>query len=510
MKSPIFSLKKCLKRFIGIFLIIAFVGCDNFLNTKPETFESNENFYTSDDQFIQAVNGSYARLQDWILQAHVLEEMRSDNTTFDQQLNKGVTRSLSKPEWFVMDSNEREVHNAWNAIYTGIKDINVPLAQIDKGIEKGNLSQDLGERLEGELKFLRAYFYFTAVRFWGDIPLLLEPVKGGLEAFEIEQTSKAEVYEVIIQDLMKAESVLPKSYSGSDRGRVTSGAAKTLLAKVYLTRGEYIEAEQKLREVVNSNQYSLLSNYSDIFDSNNKYHAESILEVQFKEGDEGESSNFIYQFAPVSSFPEIIPVEVSDGTWGRNLPTRELVNNYEEGDIRKEVSIGFFDRHDIDNIPYIAKWEETTNTDFSRTNHNWPLLRYADVLLMLAEAINEQGYAPGEPFDLLNQVRNRANLSSLGPANLPDQQAFREALLRERRVELAFENHRWADLIRFDVAVETMRNHGQNISENPTTPYTAVNPLHSNAYDVQPYMLLYPIPETELIRNPNIVQNSGY
>src|SRR5699024_9822031 len=283
-----------------------------------------------------------------------------------------------------------------------------------------------------------------------------------------------------------------------------------LLAKVYLWKEDYSNAESLLREVINSDNYSLIQNYADIFSPQNKNNAESIFAVQFQEGDKGESSNFIYQFAPVGSFPEIIPKLVGDGMWGRNLPTREMVSTYEDGDLRKAASIGFFDREDIDDIPYVKKWEEATDPDFARTNHNWPVIRYADVLLRLAEAINEQGYDSGEPFDLLNKVRHRADLSSLTPNDVPDQEAFRRALLHERRVELAFENHRWFDLIRFGQAVDRMNEHGQIETEDPATPFTSIMTLDPNAYEVEPYMLLYPIPENELIVNPNMEQNPGY
>lgn len=495
---------------LGVSLALLITGCEDFLQPNPETFPTNETFFKSDDQFLQAVDGAYAGLQNWILQAHVLEEGRSDNTTYDNQLNRGVLQTLTRLDWFVLDTSEGEISSAWNTIYGGIKDINVPLSKIQPGIKNGNLDEALGIRLEGELKFLRAYYYFTAVRLWGNIPLMLEPLESGLKAFEISQAPQEEVFNTIIQDLEYATSNLPESYSGADVGRVTNGAAKTLLAKVYLWRENYSNAESLLRDVVNSGNYALLDNYADIFDPQNKNNAESIFEVQFQEGDKGESSNFIYQFTPVGSFPDVIPKLVGDGTWGKNLPTRELVGAYEDGDLRKETSIGFFNRTDTDSIPYVKKWAHATDPNFARTDDNWPVMRYADVLLLLAEAINEQGYETGEPFSLLNEVRDRAGLSSLTSTDLPNQEAFREALLRERRVELAFENHRWYDLIRFGVAVERMNAHGQVATQNPATPFTPVTPLNPDAYNVESFMLLYPIPENELIINPNMEQNPGY
>src|SRR5699024_10207139 len=163
-------------------------------------------------------------------------------------------------------------------------------------------------------------------------------MESGMEAFEIIQATQQEVFSTIIHDLEYATSNLPETYTNDNVGRVTRGAAKTLLAKVYLWKEDYSNAESLLREVINSDNYSLIQNYADIFSPQNKNNAESIFAVQFQEGDKGESSNFIYQFAPVGSFPEIIPKLVGDGMWGRNLPTREMVSTYEDGDLRKAAS----------------------------------------------------------------------------------------------------------------------------------------------------------------------------
>ncbi|MFH5832174.1 RagB/SusD family nutrient uptake outer membrane protein [Halalkalibaculum sp. DA3122] len=488
---------------------VSMVGCENFLQPEPESIATSETFFQNDDQFIQATDAAYNQLQQWVLQAHVLEEARSDNTHFDNGLNRGVLRSLVRIDWFVLVSDEPEIENAWNTLFTGIKDANLPLSKLEDGIQNGAIDSDLGQRLEGELKFLRAYFYFTAVRLWGNIPLILEPFNSGLNTFEITQSPTDEVYDAIIQDLQDAESLLPAGYDNANLGRATSGAAKAVLAKVHLWRGNYADAETKLREIINSNRYSLLADYSDIFDPQNKFNSEMIHEVPFKEGSEGESSNFLFQFSPVGGFPEVIPTLVGDGTWGKNLPTWQLVDAYDEDDERKEVSIGYFDPGGA-NVPYIKKWDEATDENFPRTNHNWPLIRYADVKLMLAEAINEQGYDTGEPFDLLNEIRDRAGLSALTPVDLPDQESFRQALLNERRFELAFENKRWYDLVRSGTAVETMRAHGEEAVENPSTPFTETTPLDENAFNVESHMTLYPIPENELILNPNMEQNPGY
>ena len=280
-----------------------------------------------------------------------------------------------------------------------------------------------------------------------------------------------------------------------------------LLAKVYLTRGDFGNAQTQLNSIVNSGQYRLLENYADIFDPANKNHAESIYQVQFREGPEGESSNFIYQFGPVASRGVVFLGPQSSP--GRNIPTNDMVEAYEENDLRRDVSIAFFDR-DPSPLYYVNKYNNDTDPDFPRTPDNWPLYRYADALLMLAEVINEQGYQVGRPFELLNMIRMRAGLPELTPSDLPNQEAFRDALAQERRVELAFENHRWFDLVRTGKAIEVMTAFGIQEVANPTLVPPDFVPYGPQSFNITAEKLVYPIPVRELELNPNITQNPGY
>jgi hypothetical protein len=448
-------------------------------------------------------------MQKFILNAHFLQEGITDNTTYDNHLDQGSLggrRQWGFMDQFKMTSDAVLVSDAWSLIYNSIKDSNVLLSYLPTA----DIDQNAREQFEGEGKFFRAYFNFIAVRYWGDVPLLLNPVTTADEAFAITRSPVEEVYQAIIQDALYAKSVLPESYpSADDKGRITSGAAKILLAKVYLTRHEYAKAETELREITGSNGYALLENYADIFDPANKNHSESIFEVQFKEGDEGESSNFMYQFAPVGSRGSVILGPESGGSGGRNLPTLDMVQAYEPNDLRKDVSIGSIMRSG-ETVYYVAKYDHDTDPNFARTPDNWPVYRYGDALLMLAEAINEQGYRTGEPFDLLNQIRNRAGLSSFTPGDLPDQEAFRNAIAHERRVELAFENHRWFDLLRTGKAIEVMTAYGIKEMANPTLSPPDFLPYDSNSYNINPDKLLYPIPSDELNKASNMAQNPGY
>ena len=492
----------------GAILTLLFtLSCsEDFLEVTPNYFLTEGDFYKTEGDFEQAVIGVYGKLQDFTLQAHILQEGISDNTTYDNQLdqgNLGGGRQYGFIDQWIMTSNAGPISESWDIIYGAVKDCNFALA----GLESADIDEDVAKQVEGELKFLRAYFYFTAVRYWGDIPLILEPITTAEDAFAITRSTTEKVYEAIILDAGFAASALPSSYTGNNIGRVTSGAATMLLAEVYMTRHEYGKAETELRKIVGAPQYGLLDNYADVFNPAMKNHKESIFDVQFKEGDEGESSNFMYQFAPKGARgiiilgPEVNP--------GRNIPTRDMVNAYEEGDLRKDISIGYFDRNPSP-LYYVKKYDHDTDAEFSRTPDNWPVYRYADAMLMLAEAINEQAFSTDEPFDLLNDVRERAGLTTpLTTTDIPDQSSMRYALLHERQVELAFENHRWFDLIRTGKAIEILTAHGERERANPTLSPPDFLPVTSESFQISEDKLIFPIPISELNKNPNLLPQNG-
>ena len=497
---------KILRGFL-LFSLLFTISCqEDFLEVTPNYYLTEGDFYKTVGDFEQAVIGVYGKLQQFTTQAHILQEGISDNTTYDNQLDQGSLGGFQQfgfiDQW-LMKSDANTFSNSWNLIYGAVKDCNFALA----GLESAAIDEDVAKQIEGELKFLRAYFYFTAVRYWGDIPLLLEPVTTSEEAFAITRSSTEEVYQAIIQDAEYAASALLPSYSGNDVGRVTAGAANMLLAEIYMTRHEYSKAETKLRKIVGSPIYGLLPDYAEVFNPSNKNSKESIFEVQYKEGEEGESSNFMYQFAPVDSRGDVVVGPEAGGN-GRNIPTLDMADAYEEADLRKDISIGYFDRNPSP-LYYVKKYDHDTDTEFSRTPDNWPVYRYADALLMLAEAINEQNFNAGEPFDLLNQVRNRAGLESLTSADASNQDALRYVLLQERRVELAFENHRWFDLIRSGKAIEILTAHGVRERANPTLDPPDFLPVTDESFRISEDELIFPIPVKELNKNPNLLPQNG-
>lgn len=494
---------------VSIFLLISQACSSDFLDlTDPNAVTADE-FYKNEKQVEQAVNGTYGILQNIILSQYELNELPSDNTTvhIDVQDRGQVDRVWAMDLWTYEASNFN-INRIYNLTYNALHNINTVL----KRMENATLSQTKRDQFKGELLFQRAYHYYNLVQYFGDAVLLTEPVTSPAESYTIGRSPVQEVYSQIIRDLIEASTLLParNSLAGRDKGRASQGAANALLGKVYLTLKDYPNAIAALRRVQGQG-YALLPNYGDIFVPSNKNHVESIFEVQFQGGNNlGEHSNFIYQWAPLRSqgvitgFPAI-------ATNGYNVPTRSMIRAFETGDKRKDVSLkeGYFNlAGQWVPIPYINKFNHP-HTVPGRTDDNWPVLRYADVLLMLAEAINEQGGPTGEAVGFLNEVRTRAGLAPLAGLNQTD---FRNAVMRERRVELCFENHRWFDLKRtmaISELTQFLNLHGQEERTNPAETRSGL-PFNSNDYQFQNFKALFPIPDRQVVLSPAINQNPGY
>lgn len=487
-------------------LILLLCGCsDDFLDLQPKTFQNSSAFYKTEAQFELAVNGIYAPLQAiYNNSMWTLAEMRSDNTTY--QANHPVGAYLANvdiDEFQVQDGNS-VVASFYNNAYASISRSNIVLDRI----VGANFDQDKKDQFIGEAKFLRAFNYFNLVRICGDVILTLHEIETTDGALSGTRASASVVYDAILADVTDAIELLPNP--AIKDGRATEGAARTLLAEVYMTQGDFPSAITQLREVA-SLGYHLLDDYADIYDPANKNNAESIFEIQYLEGEFGTHSSFMYLFAPIGSGGSVAYFPIAAGAnSGWNIPTPDMIAAYEPGDLRKEISLseGYVNsKGAFVAVPYVKKYQHPHAVRY-QTNDNFPVYRYADALLMLAEALNEVGFVPdGEAFDLLNQVRDRANLAPKTSANadpnlqVANQEAFRRAVAQERRVELAFENHRWFDLVRTGKAVEVMTGHGEMMKQQFTLyypkPYEDIN-------------LLYPIPARERKLNQALTQNPGY
>lgn len=504
-----------MEKFKILIILMVFIfmnSCKNdFLDLVPFTSESAGGFYQTEEQMNQAVMGCYSTLQSYTKKAWIFEEMQSDNTTIDFTADAGTIGNKYSAMTFQMESDNTDLRDVWRILYNGISNVNYTLSKLPES----EASDAAKKQFDAELKFLRAYIHFVAVRYWGDIPLVTKPVSVD-DAFSLGKSSVDEVYAQIINDLKDAEAGLPVKYSNNaDLGRVTKGAALTMLGHVYLTKHEYANAVTELRKVQNSGAYQLATDYKNIWGVANENGPESIFEVQYMEGEEyGQYNEFQRLFSPLHGTKTGNYPTYTGGAY--NIPTKSLLAAYEQGDLRYTASIvteTVVEKYPtgVDSTFVVGatlKYFSANRTVANHNGNNWIVYRYADVLLMLAEALNEQGYN-AESFALINQIRSRAGLEGLKQANVTDQSAFRLAIEHERRVEFAFENKRWFDLVRTGRAIDVITAFGQAEIANPTTPVNPVHPVTPGSYIINDFELIFPIPVEEIKIN-DIGQNPGY
>ncbi len=490
-------------------ILIIIAGCivfgcdeDGFLNETPVSELSTKSFFETAGQFEQAVNASYTNLitlsgneslsnSDGIFWA--MGEMRSDNTTYQNNTTDQSGHVLWETDKFTMNAENGYVSGAWNNCYEGIGKCNIVL-KYSAGKEFGEK-----ERCIAEVKFLRALYYFTLVKTFGDVPLVTEPAGSYTEAFEGNKRVPADlVYEQIISDLNDAKQNLPKGYLSSDKGRATEGAARTLLAKVLMWAGRYDEAVTELEAVVAGQQYTLLDDYASVFSINNENNEEIVFSVQCIEGTYGLGSANMYRFTPWNAESRYLPHAQIVARTGMNIPTEDLMNSFEDGDKRLAmIDTSYTDEvngtYHGNIVPFTRKFWDPDHAVQYVTGTDFPLFRYPHVLLMLAECYLREG--GGDPVPLVNKVRTRAGLPALSSVTLDD-------IIHERRIEFHCEADRWDVLVRTGKAGEVMAAHGAKEKANRPTVITstAFNKIN----------LLFPVPSGVLETDPTMEQNPEY
>mgnify|MGYP005846979047 CR=1 FL=1 len=457
-------MKKLIILLLGIYLLSS---CDDFTTITPISEVTVESSFNTASDFELAVNGAYQALQltgNYGLNYIMVQEMRADNS-FNGGGPTGLAESIEEIDVFGVLPRNGNIENVWRDSYNGINRTNAIL----DNIEDADFDPDLRDIIKGEALFLRSLYYYHLALTFGNIPLRLQVTRTPSE--QINQVPASEVFNQVIGDLDQARQLLPQQFTDQeDIGRATSGAANTLLAKIHLITGNNQAAEDALRRVINSNQYRLLDDFSNLWGAENENNAESIFEVQFKSGGTGTGSAYVDMFTDTPA-----------GVGGGNAPqgvTESIEEAFETGDLREAATI-FEEPAQLS----VTKYQGETFTELD-SDLNFMVFRFADVLLMLAEAIGESD----EAYQLINQVRERAGLDEIGPTT-PG--TFDEKLLQERRVELAFENHRWYDLKRFNVAKQVMADH-------LNMPESEIN-------------LLFPIPQREIdVSNGELIQNPEF
>lgn len=483
---------------LSFLFVILLAGCeDSFLEIPSKTTLSSTVYFKTQSDFQQAINGAYSPLRalyNGSAGAWAMGELRSDNTTYKFNPND---RGTIQPEYikdFINDANngvsERKYY--WN--YQLIARVNQILDLID-GV---NFDAAAKNNIKGQAYFLRAFAYFDLVQYFGKVPLHLKTVQS-MDQTALPLSSTDEIYTQIISDAQQAASLLPDKAT-QEKGRVTSGSAKALIGNVYIVLKRWADAETVLKSITG---YSLLSNYADVFDPAQKNSSESIFEIQFKQGTEGFASNFFYTFLvqPITA-DEVKAVtgitEVARTIEGYNIPTPDIIDAYETGDLREDASIGYLIAGGV-SYPYIKKYAHA-HTLTNNTDDNWPVYRYSEVLLFIAEALNEQTGKQAEAITYLNMVHAHSR-TGLSPISLTGQTEIRDAIIKERRVELAFENKRWLDLVRTNTAETVMKAYGARVKANPQAYYfpegITVSPSAYTKID-----LLFPLPSSEAALSP--------
>ena len=519
-------MKKILILIIGI---IFTVSCsEDFINLDPPSNLSSAGFYKTQVDINQAVLSTYAGLRlIYNDTGYRLGEIRSDNTGWSW-LPGNPEYQLEIDEFatpLLVDNGYTE--NCWDDCYNVILRANIVIGRAG---EAEFTNENLRNQYIAEAKFIRALSYFWLNRVFGGFDLnnqlsgviKVETEITPKEAYELGRAPLEEIYNLIIEDLKFAEQFLPEEYESSDKGRVTKGGATGLLGKVYmvmagypLNKGNeyYNLAIQKFESLISNSQFSLVPSYKDLFDVNNKNTSESLFEVQYQKGGPGgeTGSPWNNSFAPRFSDKEVVLV---GNKGGANAPTGDMSNAYEYGDPRKYVSMrdGWISDATgaFQNDRYVTKYYDVATSGDDNGN-NWIALRLADIYLLYSEALVRTNGNKNTALEYLNKIRQRARNTEGNPnidppadllqdyafADFPNDQAFLLAIEKERRVELAFEDHRWFDLVRTNRAKEVM------IAEQAADGY----PDFIWSDD----MLFYPIPMKVMQGNPGkIIQNKGY
>ncbi|WP_106596353.1 RagB/SusD family nutrient uptake outer membrane protein [Dyadobacter jiangsuensis] len=474
-------MKKILLLIMGIF---SFTACTD-LNEDPASLITTEQFYKTESDALAAVTAVYnAALNNGGLTMynrlfHLAFEIMSDDAIAGLRVTNADVRTISV---LAHSTTNDRVDELWKESYVAINRANIAIARIP-GIE---MDATLRTRLVNETKFLRGLLYFNLVRLWGDVPLILEE-NGSLsnEAIQVARTPKEDVYKQIIQDLTDAEA-LPSSFTGANAGRATGGAAKSILAKVYLTRQEWDKAAAKSLEVINGPYgYDLFENFADVFNVATKNGKEHIFSVQCKSNVNGQGNRLASSATPVG-----IPGVASAGT---DEPHADVYKLFSDKDKRRDVT--FFTSlvspttgKEITFPPRFFKYFDPAQiVNPTESAKNIPVIRFAEILLIYAEALNEGSGPTADAYAAVNRVRKRAGLDALSGLS---KDGFREAVYLERRLELMFEFQRWFDLVRTKRMITALHAAGK-----------------TNAAEKH---YLHPIPQREMDLNPKLLQNPGW
>jgi hypothetical protein len=530
---------KRLNYFIITAILLGTASCKKIVDVDPISNEVASQYYRNYSEVNIALTGCYNGLQEPLLTEWMLTELRTDNA---KQRSTGSTTNanveLNQLNLYTASAQHQQIYNYWLSTYKNIRNINYVLRSLGVSYQNGQLvygqptatvTDAQKAQLIGQALFLRAYHYFNLVRLFDGVFIVTQPVIPS-ESKSVNRSSITDCYQLIMADLQAAASQLPQNKYGqipsADVGRANAWAAKALLAKVYLTlpSPRTADALTLLNDVISNSGYGLETSFANVFSINNEMNREILFTVRFKSGLVGLGNPMANSFAPASSGDAVVN---GDGN-GFNYPTTNINSAYRTSttsftDARKPVTIGVYAGS---TTPYyVGKFVSKVLVKNDAEN-DFPVIRFSDILLLKAEATGYDGPA-GTAVGIINQIRERAGAGNYttgsftaafykypatGTGAITTQAAFLTALLDERRLELAFENQRFFDLVRMGQTVAVIQAYYASEYTSHYGRYTPVIPLASLQANITPQKLILPIPQREIDTNNEIriEQNPGY
>lgn len=498
---------------IIIFLICfaSINGCMD-LEENPVGLLAPESYFKTADDAQNAVNGAYAEFASETLYGRKIQITLSLLSDMGDIGDPGTASRRINLNNFTHDPNNGMISAMWPQLYRIISASNNAI----DGIPAVSMDESKKNALIAEARFTRALAYYHLVRLFGAVPYIDQYVEDPNSINDIESTAPDQIYTGIINDLKFGMDHLPDTYDQGIRSRATVGSAATMLASVYLTRENYEKAAEKAEFVIQNKGrfgYGLVDDYQSLYIADNQDTREHIFTIDFLGGASGSHPSNVDYYAPITGIRD-----ADQQGWSVVVPSMNVYNSFDDNDYRKEV--GFQKEALIDGEmksyteykfprPHIAKYAlypgSNANADGSTSDMNYTVFRYAEVLLIAAESLNEINGGPTQKaYNYINQIRSRARKADGNSHTNPDdlasglsQTAFRDSVLEERRIELSFEYKRWYDIVRRDMLEEV---------------FTGPNSLEPQNVDPSKHYLL-PLPQDELDRNPNLRpdgNNNGY
>ena len=511
-------MKKIYLYFIGIAL--SCISCESFLTENPREFVSPDSFFNTEEEVESALLGCYAHLQhqqigdfDWLF--------RGEGGT-----DVGVMRNILRYnvyQYYLLESQPTQDLDNWRVHYKAVGDATMVINRT----EKTQFSEDFKNQIIAEASFIRAYVYFQLTLMWGDVPLWTDEVTSeNLEKISLlPRSPQKDVYDQIIKDLLFASEILPDEREASEQGRITKWAAKSLLAKVYLFNEQWEEASKIAQEVIASPYHQLSSDYAAIFDTNSGWNKECIFVIPFMSDVKGQ---WLHTVAAPDLTYESIDYDYSKGGlirpdgkiaksngdliqgWGVYYLTTEFAESFAPDDKRKAATAWHYVLSENgDTVTFVDKKEGSAyynlkwiSFDDKEVNGEKDIIhmRLAEVYLILAEAENEINGGPtSKAYEAVNALRRRAfgDMDHDVPSGLSKDE-FKRVIIDENRWELGGEGVRGLYL----------RHWGFDELKRAVEFASGTNSVAPK--NIKPHHMLYKIPEEEIIKNPNLVQNEGY